>query len=133
MATTVIWLFPLSGLIGIADNWPAWQIYSPRPESWILQMHERDVHFLAEDIEQHVTKPMPLDDWVVVKLDRWSLVETESPLYPEGRFQRELIQHVLSRLPDDVEFHVDISEPAPWFWWKRIHRTLSSRSALDAE
>ena len=133
MGTLCVWLFPLSGLVGIADNWPAWQLYSTRPESWVLRIRESNRHDLGDDIQQHIAEPAPLDDWVVVRLDRWSLTETESPLYPEDRFQREVIRRVLAMLPDDAEFRVDISEPERWFWWRRIHRTLTARAELDAE
>ena len=93
-AILFVWLFPLSGLFGIADNWPAWQLYSTRPETWTLRIKETDVHFLENHIQQHVSGPAPLDDWVVVRLDRWSLAETDSPLYPQGRFQKEVIHRV---------------------------------------
>lgn len=132
-AILFVWLFPLSGLFGIADNWPAWQLYSTRPETWTLRIKETDVHFLENHIQQHVSGPAPLDDWVVVRLDRWSLAETDSPLYPQGRFQKEVIHRVLATLPGDAEFRVDISEPEPWFWWKRIHRTVTTHAGLDAE
>ena len=132
-ATLFVWLFPLSGLFGIADNWPAWQLYSTRPETWALRIKETDVHYLDNQIQPHVSKPAPLDDWVVVRLDRWSLAETESPLYPQDRFQSEVIRRVVATLPDDAEFRVDISEPERWFWWKRIQRTVVTRSALNAK
>ena len=132
-ATLFVWLYPLSGLFGIADNWPAWQLYSTRPETWALRIKETDVHYLDNRIQPHVSEAAPLDDWVVVRLDRWSLAETESPLYPQGRFQSEVIRRVLATLPDDAEFRVDISEPERWFWWKRIQRTVVTRSALNAK
>ena len=132
-ATILIWVFPLSGLIGFADNWPAWQLYSTRPESWILRIHEADIHYLDEQIRPYVSEAAPLDDWVVVRLDRWSLAETDSPLYPEDRFQCRIIRQVLGQLPDDAEFRVEISEPDQWFWWNRNHRTLTTRSQLNAE
>lgn len=132
-AILFVWLYPLSGLFGIADNWPAWQLYSTRPETWALRIKETDVHYLDNRIQPHVSEPAPLDDWVVVRLDRWSLAETESPLYPQDRFQSEVIRRVLATLPDDAEFRVDISEPERWFWWRRIHRTVVTRSELNAK
>ena len=47
-----MWLFPLSGLFGIADNWPAWQLYSTRPETWTLRIKEADVRYL----DNHMAK-----------------------------------------------------------------------------
>jgi len=132
-ATLLVWLFPLSGLIGVADNWPAWQLYSTRPESWTLKIREADIRDLDEDIRPYVSAPAPLEDWAVVRLDRWSLAATHSPLYPEDRFQCKLIRLVLATLPDGAEFCVEISEPKRWFWWNRNHRTLTARDELNAD
>ncbi len=132
-ALVFVWLFPLSGLIGIADNWPSWQLYSTRPETWALRIQDTHRHYLDRHIQPYVSEPAPLDDLVVVRLDRWSLAETGSPLYPEDRFQREVIRRVLATFPDDAEIRVDISEPGRWFWWKRTQRTLKSRRELNRE
>lgn len=133
LATLFVWLFPLSGLFGIADNWPAWQLYSTRPESWTLQVHDTDIKHLDPGIRPYVSEPAPLDDWVTVRLDRWSLAETESPMYPEDRFQCAVIRHIIEKLPDDAEFRVEISAPERWFWWRRIHHSLTTSAALNAE
>ena len=133
IATTLVWLFPLSGLVGIADNWPAWQLYSTRPESWTLQIHQQDLPKLPERVRPHVTSASPFEDFIFVKLDRWSLAETGSPMYPERRFQREVIRQVLSEFSDTDEFRVIISEPERRRWWHRVNRTLSTREELMAE
>jgi hypothetical protein len=132
-AAIFVWMFPLSGLVGVADNWPAWQLYSTRPETWTLQVHEQDVASLPESVRPHITSPLPFEDWVFVKLDRWSLAETESPMYPEDRYQCEVIRRVISALPDDANFHIAISEPEHWRWWTRNSRTLTHRDELNAE
>ena len=133
VATLLVWLFPLSGLIGVADNWPAWQLYSTRPESWTLKIREADIRDLDEDIRPYVSAPAPLEDWAVVRLDRWSLAATQSPLYPEDRFQCKLIRQVLATLPDGAEFRVEISEPKRWFWWTRNYRALTASAELNSE
>lgn len=133
VATMLIWLFPLSGLFGIADNWPAWQLYSTRPESWTLQIREQDLSKLPENARSHVTAPLPFEDSIYVKLDRWSLAETGSPMYPQSRFQREVIQQVLREFSDDDEFQIQISEPEHLRWWRRVNRTLTTLEELNAE
>ena len=129
----LVWLFPLSGLIGFADNWPSWQLYSSRPETWTLRIRDAEKGYLPESLKPLVSEPAPLDDWVTVRLDRWSLAETESPIYPEDRFQCEVIRRIVGRFPADAAFRVEISEPQPWLWWQRRQRTIQSRSELDAE
>lgn len=124
------WLFPLSGLIGIADNWPSWQLYSSRPESWILSVHESDREHFPETVRNAIADPAPLSEWCVVKLDRWSLEQTRSPMYPEDRFQRAVIEKLLSQVPESVRFRIDISEPEFPFWWQRRERQIETRDDL---
>ncbi|HQX52888.1 MAG TPA: hypothetical protein PLR25_23405 [Planctomycetaceae bacterium] len=132
-AKLFVWLFPLSGLIGVADNWPSWQLYSMRPETWTLRINDADRNHLPKSLQPHVSEASPLDHWVTVRMDRWSLAETESPIYPEDRFQCDVVCHVINELPDDAEFRIEISEPFPWSWWRRRYRTIESRGELDTE
>ena len=96
-------------------------------------IREADIRDLDEDIRPYVSAPAPLEDWAVVRLDRWSLAATQSPLYPEDRFQCKLIRQVLATLPDGAEFRVEISEPKRWFWWTRNYRTLTASAELNSE
>jgi len=132
-AIMLTWLFPLSGLIGLADNWPSWQLYSSRPESWILLVHRDDCNQLPRTVAEFTGEPSPLSDWCPIKLDRWSLAETGSPLYPEDRFQLAVCRHVLSNGKGDIRFRVEVSEPATPIWWKRRQRLITSRRQLEDE
>jgi hypothetical protein len=125
------WLFPLSGLFGIADNWPSWQLYSSRPESWILSVHESDREHFPETVRNAIADPAPLSEWCVIKLDRWSLEQTRSPMYPEDRFQLAVIRSLLAQVPESVRFRVDISEPEFPFWWQRRERQIDNREDLS--
>ena len=124
------WLFPLSGLLGIADNWPSWQLYSSRPETWILSVHEADRKLLPDTVQSFIAEPAPLSDWCAIKLDRWSLEQTKSPMYPEDRFQRAIIRNLLARSKEPIRFQIDISEPEFPLWWKRWQRQINSRDEL---
>ncbi len=130
MVLAIIWLFPLSGLIGIADNWPSWQLYSSRPETWILSVHEADRQLLPESVQSFIAEPAPLSEWCAIKLDRWSLEQTKSPMYPEDRFQRAVIQSLLEKFPKTIRFRIDISEPEFSSWWKRRQRQINNREEL---
>ncbi len=129
----MVWLFPLSGLLALADNWPSWQLYSSRPESWILYVHEFDRSKISHSLQSYVTDPAPLSDWCPVKLDRWSLAETHSPMYPEDRFQLAVIDNFLSRQPDTIRFRIEISSPQIPFWWRRKSRVISTREEISNE
>lgn len=128
---TVIWVCPLSGLFGVLDNWPAWQLYSPRPESWVLFVHAEDTDQLPESVRRWTGPTEPLSDWVPILLDRWSLEATHSPLYPEDRFYCRLLGRVLKQLPENLRVQVRISEPQNPAWWRRRSRTLHNRPELD--
>ncbi|MCA9058758.1 MAG: hypothetical protein KDA85_09670, partial [Planctomycetaceae bacterium] len=125
-------VFPVLGLIGITDNWPAWQLYSPRPEVWILQVHIDARAELPEWVQPEIADPPPLQDWCAVRLDRLSLSETGSPIYPEDRFQLAVIQQVITNLADGV-WQVSISEPETAFWQAHRQRMITTRDELDAE
>jgi hypothetical protein len=131
IVVAIIWLFPVSGLFGVADNWPSWQLYSSRPETWILSVHEADRNLLPDTVQSFIAEPAPLSEWCAIKLDRWSLEQTSSPMYPEDRFQRAVIESLLAQVPESVRFRIDISEPEFPCWWKRRERQIVTRDELQ--
>lgn len=127
---TAIWFFPLSGLIGFADNWPSWQLYSSRPETWVLFVHESDRSHIPVPLQSFVGEPSPLSHWCPVKLDRWSLAQTESPMYPEDRFQLAIIRAILGRCQQPVRSRIEISSPSSPYWWYRETSVIESEREL---
>ncbi len=123
--------FSLSGLLGIADNWPSWQLYSSRPETWELWLDSSTAEQLPSHLKKYVASGTMIGDWVVLKLDRWALDATGAPIYPEDRFLCAVIFEILAQLKDPV-FAVQIDEPEV-MWWKRRTRELTSQEALDQE
>jgi hypothetical protein len=132
-AVAMVWLLPLSGLFGVFDNWPSWQVYSPRPERWLLSIHAEDKERLPRQYQQWLRRGEFFSDWQPLALDDWSLVATRAPLYPEDRFQLAVIRFVLDQCPADLRFQVQISEPMAFMWWQRRKRVVSSRAELDRE
>ena len=118
VTAAVIVLFPLSGLFGIADNWPSWQLYSPRPDIVRLYVDEGSVAQLPENVRQFVAEPAPLETWCPVRLDRWSLATTGSPIYPEDRFQLSVVWAVLQHVPA-AAVRISIESAASPVWWRR--------------
>lgn len=124
-------VFSLSGLTGVADNWPSWQLYSSRPETWELWLSPETAAELPESLHPFLSNH-PFDgEWQVFKLDRWSLSETGAPVYPEDRFQYGVIREVLSGTKSP-RFRVLIDEPQV-AWWKRTVREIDSEELLEAE
>lgn len=133
MAIVGIWLFPLSGLLNIADNWPSWQLYSSRPERIVMMIREDQRELLPRELQPYIGSAEVFSEWIPVMLDRWSLQATGSPMYPEDRFQLWVISHVLLLdAANAFEVRIEISEPE-LFWWRRRERTLTSREELTGE
>lgn len=123
--------FSLSGLLGLADNWPSWQLYSSRPETWELWLDRETAAELPLALQPFLSTPLFDEEWRVVKLDRWSLSETGAPMYPEDRFQWAVIRHVLSQAKAP-RFQILIDEPQ-LAWWNRRARKIDTMESLNAE
>lgn len=122
--------FPLAGLLGFADNWPSWQLYSPRPDVIRLYVSERIATQLPERLRSHIGQPLPLQTWCSVRLDRWSLEETGSPIYPEDRFQLGL---AAALLPDDAaenDVRIIVDTADNFAWWRRSSMQITSLADL---
>lgn len=125
-AIAAMWLFSLSGLSGLADNWPSWQLYSPRPETWTLYVHESAVEQVPDSLRPFLAEPGMVSEWRTVMLDRWSLAATRSPMYPEDRFQRAVIRTVVRQIGNDTPFRVVRTAPDRLRWWRRQTTVLGS-------
>ena len=128
----LVGVFSVSGLFGFADNWPSWQLYSSRPESWTLWIHRTDTPQLPRSLQNWLATTSQ-DNWIPIRLDRLSLQSTGSPIYPEDRFQLAVISEVLRTIPPTLRFRVTIEEPHPLMWWKRSSRELSSRLSIEQQ
>ncbi|MBL8815066.1 MAG: hypothetical protein JNL58_03470 [Planctomyces sp.] len=127
--TVVLFVFPVSSLFGLADNWPGWQLYSSRPEVWAMFVKQETIPALPKTLQPYVRIARPLDEWCPVRLDRWVLNQTGAPIYPEDRYQSALIFAVTSGLPDGHDLRVEISEPSIFPWWNRQYRIIEGRRA----
>ena len=128
----LLWGISLAGLIGLTDNWPSWQLYSPRPEQWQLWIDRLYASRVQPEFAAAVSQTS-IDGLVAVRLDQASLQRTGSPLYPEDRFQLALIQHILAGVPERVRFRVRIEQPETWRWWRRTTSEINDRRTLLLE
>ena len=116
--------FPLSGLLGLADNWMAWQLYSPRPEVVRVFINEAAIPRLPVDVTPFVDQPAPLDVWCPVRVDRWSLASTSAPLYPEDRFQMAVVAQLVNAVGGSESLRIVVDAPGMPVWWKRRQTSL---------
>jgi hypothetical protein len=128
----LLWGTSLAGLAGLTDNWPAWQLYSSRPEQWQLWIDRQHARHIPAPFASALSSTT-VDGLVAVRFDLVSLQQTGSPLYPEDRFQLALIQRTLSELPRNCRFRVRIDEPQVWCWWLRTVRQIDDRRTLQNE
>ena len=54
-------------------------------------------------------------------------------MYPQSRYQREVIRQVVVGFSAGDEFRIYISKPERWRWWRRVNRTLMTLEELNAE
>lgn len=125
-------LFSLSGLLGLADNWVGWQLYSDRPEQWELWIHEWGSERLAEPWQSWLADES-VGGWRVVRLDRMSLQQTGAPLYPEDRFQLAVMERIVADSDPDLRFQILIDEPDALMWWRRRRRWIRDTQWLAME
>ncbi len=133
LLTSQMFLLPFLGLIGWFDNWPSWQLYSSRPE--VLKMYVADsaAGELPAGVQPSLGERLPFEDWRPVRIDRWSFQTTQSPIYPEDRFQIAVIAWLTVSLSSEQSVRVVIDSPAGFLFWQRQQRTLNGRSEIQAE
>jgi len=125
-------LWPIFALIGVTHNWTGWQVYSPRPEVLQLQVHADHTDDLPDSVAPFVAAPRPLEEWCDVRLDRWSLSETGTPLYPQSGFQRAVAALVTASITDVGAVRGRLDSPDVPFWWRRHATEYSKRSEFVA-
>lgn len=124
-------LAPLSGLFSMADNWPSWQLYSPRPEVIRVFVRQDSVNQLPLSAQEFVMPPLPLDVWCPVRIDLWSLRATGSPIYPEDRFQLAIAGYLMRSVPVD-SLRISVESPDRPTWWTRSTQEYSALAQLEA-
>ena len=119
----IVVLIPASGLFGFADNWIAWQVYSPRPEVLKLSVDESQIQFLPASLQPFVQPPQPLRSDCPIRLDRWSLHCKQVPIYPEDRFQiataKQIVRQAQKQGASRAAFKAQLTFPSQFPWWKR--------------
>ncbi len=133
--TIVVILFvvatPLSGLFSIADNWPSWQLYSPRPEVVRLFVKSSATEQLPETVRPFVGQPAPLQDWCPVQIHRWCLETVQTPMYPEDRFQLGIILWLIQDI-DPKSVRVTIDSAGSPYWTDRKRTELNGADQVLA-
>lgn len=131
-ATAFCFVWPMLALAGMTDNWTGWQLYSPRPEVLQLKVRIDLLNELPEALADHVQDPPPLEDWCVVRLDRWSLQSAGAPIYPQGRFQIAIADSLTKGLSDPDGVRAVLWQPVSPQWWQRESVEYANQHALQS-
>ncbi len=94
IAVLALSLWPALEGIGFCDHWPAWAVYSSRPEIVSIAVSEDEVTRLPESLQTHIGPPEPLSDWRPVSIDQWSFAQRNCPVYPQGRYRLAVARHL---------------------------------------
>lgn len=119
--------FPAASLVGITDNWPGWQVYSPRTDVVQLLIRTEDIGLLPDGCQEFVGPPLLLQDVCPVRIDRWSLFETRSPLYPEDRFQLAVVAKLIRDI-DPAAVQMTLTTASKPNWWTQQKTELQPLS-----
>ena len=130
LSAVLILVVPASALLGLADNWLGWQVYSPRTDRVWLRVSRAAVKQLPRSVQPFVGNPPPLSDLYPVRIDRWVNAVTGAPIYPEDRYQLRLVRDVIRDL-DDGTFEIGISTARSPAWWHRQERTVKTHRDLS--
>ncbi len=80
-------LWPSLELFGLCDHWPAWAVYAAKPERVTVFVHSDELSKLPDNLRQYFHAHPIIDEWHLLRIDRWSLNTVYAPIYPQDRFQ----------------------------------------------
>mgnify|MGYP006899557876 CR=1 FL=1 len=80
-------VFPVLRSVGCCDTWPAWAVYASSPARVLVQVRDDVTTQLPENLQRYVERRQINDGWSWLRIDLWSLSATDTPIYPEDRFQ----------------------------------------------
>jgi hypothetical protein len=123
-------LLPFAEPWGWWDHWPSWGLYSTRGERIAVALHESARKQVEPTLGAFLeTDAAAGDEWLRLRLDRWSLTTLAAPVYPQNRFQLGVVLGTAQRfqLRDD-QVWVTIAGPANR--WTGVRR-LDERHGLQ--
>jgi hypothetical protein len=122
---------PLVERWGYWDHWPSWALYAPhssRCEAWVSH---RAIDRLPQSLQQEIVYPDVPTLWVRLPLDRWALVETGAPIYPQARFQLGVCRSLAQRIDSPFQVKAVLRGPANRLNGRRWSRDLLGTQAIE--
>lgn len=158
LSTAIVCLaiaLPVGERWGRWDHWTSWALYAPhssRTEVWIASTavdrlpHSLQQVIAAEQTERqeeqakHRAQNGERMDWVEperltalwlrVPIERWSLAETATPIYPQSRFQLGVARALAQRIDSEFKIKVIVRGIAARWDGRRRNREFQGSSGL---
>lgn len=99
-------VFPAFRTVGYCDTWPAWAVYASSPARVLVQVRDDSVSALPQPLQRYIESQGISDGWSWLRIDRWCLAATGTPLYPEDRFHLGIALYVAE--PADLRGRIRI-------------------------
>lgn len=124
-------VWPVVETWNYCDHWPAWSVYAPRVERTSCFIHRTEQERLPESLRAFLEPATDDDNWLLVRLDNWSLATLQTPVYPQNRFQLAAASAVI-RQYGITRFRVILYSTADRWTGDRTDVTLASLNELDS-
>ncbi|MCC7338979.1 MAG: hypothetical protein IT422_28115 [Pirellulaceae bacterium] len=143
---------PLGERRGLWDHWTSWALYAPhssRTEVWIafttvdslpasLQQVIAEERASRESLpEQQSERELDAPDempalWLRVPIERWSLAETRTPIYPQARFQLGVARALAAQIDSEFKVKCIVRSAAARWDGRRKSREYQGKSSIDS-
>lgn len=128
-------LLPSTERLGLWDHWPSWALYAPHSSRVYVEIAEPALDRLPERLRQLVKEtPTETDEiavWLAVPIDRWSLQELDTPIYPQARFQLGVAEKIATDMNAGFQIRVTVLGTATRFTGTRRSAVYNGASELS--
>ena len=112
-AVVALSIWPALEGVRLCDHWPAWAVYSSRPEIVSIQVSEDEISLLPLSLQAHIGPPEPLSPWHPISIDHWSFEQRHCPTYPQARYRLAIARHLEETCGVALRV-IEQSTPARW-------------------
>ncbi len=131
LLTGLMLVLPILENWGWYDHWPAWAVYSPRPERVRVLVDQNAVDRFPKHLQSLCGQPAPFEERVPILLDRWAFQTRHCPIYPQLRYRLALASALLDAQMANNEIAVEIGLTPNRMTGERETITLTDKVAVD--
>jgi len=125
-------IYPLLEWWGYCDHWPAWSVYSARPDQVRIFIADSAVAGLPAELQEFVGPAALFEERRPFSLDAWSYSRRNCPIYPQLRYRLALALALPgAHVPPDA-LSIEISGPPDRWAGQRKKRSLQGISELQS-